>query len=132
MTSVAQAQTWGPWSVNSDTPTLLTSADRENAYTQKKQQTEDSVAAAPFIWLLKVYQNFISPFGGQRCAMYPTCSQYSMQAIRKHGPVIGIIMTSDRLIHEADEQRLAPLIKVGNRYRYPDSVENNDFWWYRE
>ena len=41
-------------------------------------------------------------------------------------------MTADRMIHELDEQGLAPLIKVGNRYRYSDPVENNDFWWHSQ
>ena len=64
--------------------------------------------------------------------MYPTCSQYSVQAIHEHGPLIGIVMTADRLIHEADERDYAFTIKVGNRYRYADPLENNDFWWYKK
>jgi hypothetical protein len=24
-----------------------------------------------------------------------------------------------------------PLVRVGNRLRYLDPVENNDFWWHR-
>jgi hypothetical protein len=64
--------------------------------------------------------------------MYPTCSQYSVEAVRKHGPVVGIVMTADRIIHELDEQDHAPLIKVWSRYRYADPVGNNDFWWYHE
>lgn len=69
---------------------------------------------------------------GDRCPMYPTCSQYSLLAMHKHGPFIGIIMTADRLMHEADERDFAPARKVGNRYRFIDPVENNDFWWYKK
>jgi hypothetical protein len=64
--------------------------------------------------------------------MYPTCSQYGIQAMHKHGPLIGIVMTADRLMHEADERDFAPARKVGNRYRFIDPVENNDFWWYKK
>jgi len=130
--SPLHAESWGPWSASDDAPAILMQADRNTVSAEKRTQTEYRIAATPFIWLLKVYQNFISPLDGDRCNMYPTCSQYSVQAIRKHGPVIGIIMTSDRMIHEADEQRLSPAIKIGDRYRWPDSVENNDYWWYKK
>lgn len=125
------ADPWGPWSVNTDAPVLLTPADREPPSSAKSRPRETAVAAVPFVWLLQFYQTVISPMDGDRCPMSPTCSQYCIHAIRKHGPLIGIVMTSDRLMHEADEQRFAPLIRVGNRYRYSDPVENNDFWWYK-
>ena len=128
---VAPAEPWGPWSVSTDAAVLLSPADREPSSRARLESAEHSIAATPFLWLLKIYQNTISPLDGDRCPMYPTCSQYSVQAMRTHGPFIGIIMTSDRLIHEADEQRYAPLIKVGNRYRYDDPLDDNDFWWYR-
>jgi len=37
--------------------------------------------------------------------------------------------TFDRLIHESDEIRQAPRVKIYGSYRYYDPVENNDFWW---
>ena len=39
-------------------------------------------------------------------------------------------MTADRLIHEGNEMDYAPLVKVGDRYKFYDPVSNNDFWWY--
>ena len=126
----AAAEPWGPWSVSTDSAVLLTPADREPSLHAHRDSAEHSVAATPFLWLLRFYQTVISPLDGNRCPMYPTCSQYSVQAIRKHGPIIGVVMTVDRLVHEADEQRFAPLVKVGDRYRFIDSVADNDFWWY--
>lgn len=79
--------------------------------------------------VLHLFQEYISPVDGDRCPCYPTCSQYSVGAIRKHGVWIGLIMTFDRLIHESDEVRQAPLVKAYGSYRYYDPVENNDFWW---
>ena len=76
-----------------------------------------------------IFRDYISPVDGDRCPMYPTCSQYGQQAIRKNGLVWGVIMTVDRLIHESDEMRRAPRLKVYESYRYYDPVENNDFWW---
>lgn len=128
LTATAFAEPWGPWSVNSDAPVILTAADRDRA-PRRAAPAVPSVAATPFTWLLGIYQNHVSTVDGDRCPLYPTCSQYSVLAIRKHGPVIGIIMTADRLIHEGDEQQLAPRKKVGNRDRFFDPLENNDFWW---
>ena len=81
--------------------------------------------------VLRLFQKYISPVDGDRCPCYPTCSQYSVEAIRKHGVGIGLVMTFDRLIHESDEVRQAPLVKVYGSYRYYDPVEDNDFWWNR-
>jgi len=126
------AETWGPWSVSDDAPVLMMKADRRTAPTDPASKPVTSVAATPFLWLLTFYQKTVGPVVSGRCNMHPTCSRYSVESIRKHGPVIGIVMTADRMMHELDEQDLAPLIRVGNRYRYFDPVENNDFWWYAE
>jgi len=40
---------------------------------------------APFLFLIKVYQRFISPFTAASCRFQPTCSQYSKEALKKHG-----------------------------------------------
>jgi len=79
--------------------------------------------------VLRFFQEYISPVDGDRCPCYPTCSQYSAEAIRKHGVWIGLVLTFDRLIHESDEIRQAPVVKIYGSYRYYDPVENNDFWW---
>lgn len=85
---------------------------------------------APFLGMLRIYQLFISPLDGDRCPLYPTCSQYSIQAIRRHGPLVGCVMTADRLMHEADERLLSQKVMVGSRMRAVDSLDDNDFWWY--
>ncbi len=81
--------------------------------------------------LIRIFQRYISPVDGDRCPCYPTCSQYGAEAIRKHGAVVGLVMTFDRFMHESDEIRRVPLVKVYDSYRYYDPVENNDFWWSR-
>lgn len=43
----------------------------------------------PLIGLVKFYQNFISPFTPASCRYTPTCSQYSLEALQKHGPLKG-------------------------------------------
>lgn len=132
MPTITQAASWGPWSVSPEAPALRTRADRPARTGEEREQAVPSAAAAPLLWSLAFWQRVISPVDGGRCVMHPTCSQYGVLAVRKHGPVVGAVMTVDRLIHEADEQREAFLISVGNRYRYEDPVSNNDFWWYAE
>jgi hypothetical protein len=78
---------------------------------------------------IRFFIKYISPVDGDRCPSYPTCSQYALDAVRKHGALMGSIMAFDRLLHESDEIYRAPLIRVHGRYRYYDPVENNDFWW---
>jgi len=42
-----------------------------------------------FLTLIRFYQLSISPIIGQNCRYTPTCSQYSIDAIKKHGPFHG-------------------------------------------
>lgn len=50
------------------------------------------------IWIVKAYQLVLSPFFGQQCRFYPTCSQYALEAIQKHGAVLGAYYTVRRLV----------------------------------
>ncbi len=61
--------------------------------------------------------------------MQPSCSAYGLQSIDRHGALIGIVMTADRLLHEGDEQILNRYVKIAGFSYCPDSVANNDFWW---
>lgn len=42
-----------------------------------------------FIKLIKGYQKIISPWLGANCRYTPTCSQYAVEAIQKHGAFKG-------------------------------------------
>lgn len=44
---------------------------------------------APFLFLIKVYQTFISPITPATCRFQPTCSHYSKEALKKHGILKG-------------------------------------------
>jgi putative membrane protein insertion efficiency factor len=43
------------------------------------------------------YQRVISPLKPATCRFYPTCSEYSIQAVRKYGVVKGLWLTVKRL-----------------------------------
>ncbi|HOJ50950.1 MAG TPA: membrane protein insertion efficiency factor YidD [Syntrophales bacterium] len=42
------------------------------------------------IGLVRIYQWFVSPLLGPCCRFYPTCSEYTIQAIRKYGSLKGL------------------------------------------
>lgn len=42
-----------------------------------------------FVVIIRIYQLSISPILGQNCRYTPTCSQYAIEAIDKHGPAKG-------------------------------------------
>lgn len=87
----------------------------------------EGIAEAPVLF----YQRYLGPSWARRCTYYPSCSNYALLAIRKHGAVLGSIMAFDRLQHEADEVRYAPLVVSGGEIKGYDPLENNDYWWYR-
>lgn len=47
--------------------------------------------------LLRAYQLGISPFLGQNCRFYPSCSTYAAEAIREHGAAKGSLLAAKRL-----------------------------------
>lgn len=51
-----------------------------------------------FIVLIRFYQLSISPLLGQNCRYTPTCSQYSIEAINKHGPFKGGWLALKRIL----------------------------------
>ena len=41
------------------------------------------------IFLIELYQKFISPLTPNKCRYYPTCSNYAVMAIEKYGLIKG-------------------------------------------
>lgn len=103
---------WGPWQASSEH--VNTASAEPDALEQ----------------LVRFFQKNISSVDGARCPMYPTCSAYSRQALRKHGPFVGMMMTVDRLYRESDPiERQEVIYKWGHR-RFYDPPQRNDFWWF--
>ncbi len=98
---------------------------------QPQKKIETSPVKLALYGYLAIYSNYITLADGARCPMYPTDAAYSRLAISKHGFLMGIILTVDRLLHEADEQKRSPVIMKYGVARFYDPVEANDFWWYR-
>ena len=49
------------------------------------------------IVIIKFYQFFISPILGQNCRYLPTCSEYSIQSIKKFGIFKGAFLSLKRI-----------------------------------
>ncbi|WP_010662311.1 membrane protein insertion efficiency factor YidD [Marinilabilia salmonicolor] len=47
---------------------------------------------------VRIYQWVISPMIGPSCRYTPTCSVYSVQALKKHGPFKGLWLSIKRIL----------------------------------
>ena len=56
-----------------------------------------SIFSYPLILLIHIYRYTLSPFIGNQCRYYPSCSHYAEEAVRKHGAFHGSIMAIKRL-----------------------------------
>jgi uncharacterized protein len=48
-------------------------------------------------FLIRAYQLTISPWLGARCRFYPSCSQYALEAVERHGAWRGSWLSARRL-----------------------------------
>ncbi|MBS3818252.1 membrane protein insertion efficiency factor YidD [bacterium] len=48
--------------------------------------------------LIKAYQVILSPFLGNRCRFYPSCSEYMLHAVEKYPWPKGILLGIKRLL----------------------------------
>lgn len=49
--------------------------------------------------LVRLYQVCISPVLPSRCIHMPTCSQYMLEAVERHGAIRGLWLGLKRLLH---------------------------------
>jgi putative membrane protein insertion efficiency factor len=49
------------------------------------------------IAVLRIYKRFVSPALPSACRFAPTCSEYAVEAVRRHGVARGAWLTSKRL-----------------------------------
>lgn len=52
----------------------------------------------PLIWLIRLYQKYISSKTPPQCKYYPTCSHYGIQAIERFGAFKGTALTFWRIL----------------------------------
>ncbi|SMC04592.1 membrane protein insertion efficiency factor YidD [Rubrobacter radiotolerans] len=60
------------------------------------------------VWVIGLYRRYVSPLLPPSCRFTPSCSVYTMEAIRKHGPVKGSVLGAWRIL------RCNPFCKGGH------------------
>ena len=70
-----------------------------------------------FILLIRFYQKFISPLFPAKCRYYPTCSQYTLEAVKEHGAIKGTYLGIKRILkcHPFHEGGYDPVPKKENK-----------------
>ena len=69
------------------------------------------------ILLIRFYQKFISPMFPAKCRFYPTCSQYTLEAVKEHGAIKGTYLGIKRILkcHPFHEGGYDPIPKRENK-----------------
>lgn len=50
------------------------------------------------VWVIRLYQKYVSPLMGKHCKYYPTCSEYTRQAVDKYGIIKGSLLGIIRIL----------------------------------
>ena len=53
--------------------------------------------ATPLIGLVRIYQYAISPMLGRSCRFHPSCSEYAVEALERHGLFKGLLLAIRRV-----------------------------------
>lgn len=53
--------------------------------------------AWPLLLLVRLYRIAISPWLGPNCRFQPTCSEYAIEALKKHGAFRGVALAAKRI-----------------------------------
>jgi len=48
--------------------------------------------------IISFYQKYVAPIKGPTCRFYPTCSQYTYDAVKKYGIIKGTVMGMKRIL----------------------------------
>jgi putative membrane protein insertion efficiency factor len=90
--------------------------------TSRKVST--SCVEIAFLGAIGCYQKWVSPIGSGRCGFSPSCSQYARSALQSQGPLVGLMMTGDRLTRCHIWKRPGPdyfLLPTGKLYDPPSN-----------
>jgi YidC/Oxa1 family membrane protein insertase len=61
-------------------------------------KTHRNPAGMLLVWIIRGYQTFVSPAIPRSCKYYPSCSQYSIDALRQYGVLRGVVLAGWRLL----------------------------------
>jgi len=55
------------------------------------------ILAKPLVWLIRLYQNVVSPLRPPTCRYYPSCSAYAVTSLERFGVLRGSWMAARRI-----------------------------------
>lgn len=58
----------------------------------------NKIITYPFVLLVRFYQVAISPYTPSTCRYSPTCSQYTIEALKKRGLIVGGWLAIKRIL----------------------------------
>jgi putative membrane protein insertion efficiency factor len=85
-------------------------------------QTEPIIPVNALDQVLFLYKQLISNQDGPVCNFELTCSNYGFKSIKQHGPILGLIMATDRLLRCNPE---APLHYPQGEHGLIDPIDKN-------
>lgn len=53
--------------------------------------------ALPLIWLVRCYQYAVRPLLGRQCRFHPSCSEYAVESLQRHGALKGLWLSVRRI-----------------------------------
>jgi putative membrane protein insertion efficiency factor len=68
---------------------LFSCLDLEAAFGTKSAKNVSNFMKTLALLFIRAYQAAISPFVGHCCRFFPTCSEYGLEAVEKHGAFKG-------------------------------------------
>jgi putative membrane protein insertion efficiency factor len=80
----------------------------------------DSLPVRLALLPVRAYRLVLSPFLGNQCRFYPTCSAYTLQAVRRHGVWRGYLLGILRLCRCHPWHRGNSVDPVPERFALPD------------
>jgi putative component of membrane protein insertase Oxa1/YidC/SpoIIIJ protein YidD len=99
------------------------------AHTAQHQAEPNTNDGSFYEGIIRFYRgplNHLQAVRSGECPMYPSCSEYSRQAVARFGFAKGWVMSMDRLMRcGRDETRTAPRILVHGKRKYYDPIESN-------
>ena len=76
----------------------MTAATGEASVTERGLRLLRSTPRLLLVALIRVYQTLVSPMTGPSCRYYPSCSQYALVAVQRHGALRGSWLAVRRLL----------------------------------
>ena len=104
-----------------------TDAETESP-TEKTPESSGGAGVATAV--IHFYQDHLRTFRrpGASCPSYPSCSAYTLQAVEKHGAILGTFIFVDRFWREVTTAGRPPQVMLDGRKLHYDPLENNDYW----